>query len=228
MPPKTATTPKKAIPPQGKVKRSPVIGPIHSIPKWVNKVYTASTRADGVFVTWASRSNGSASFVRPLKTHFEKESSSSNLTEEWKVTAIMPRRDFHHPDANAELPASSYDSMWGWDSFVTVATEGDTATSVGKHITGVFNEHETNAAPGQKRSKLQFAFCGEVSDAKAGLKPLSHFLLDEDVAEVFKSVYAGSNEKEFMLGQDVILEGFFGSAEKGRDVLEVGSWAVST
>ena len=228
MAPKTATTPKKAIVSPGRVKRAPVVGPIRTIPKWMNKVYTASTQADGVFVTWAVRAgNGTASFVRPLTAYFEQECNSSNLTNEWKVTAIMPRRDFHNLEANVELPASN-EASWDWDSFVTVATaEDDTAAAIGNHITDAFNRHDTSTAPGQKGNKPKFLFCGEVSDAKAGLKPLSHYLLDEDVAQVFKSMYASNNEKDVMMGQGDILEGFFGSAEKGREVLEGTSWDAS-
>jgi hypothetical protein len=221
MAPKTANTPKKAIVSPGRVKRAPVVGPIRTIPKWMNKVYTASTQADGVFVTWAVRaSNGTASFVRPLTAFFEQQCDSSKLTDEWKVTAIMPRRDFHNLEANVELPGSN-DSSWDWDSFVTVATaEDETAATIGSHITDVFNRHDAGNKP-------KFLFCGEVSDAKAGLKPLSHYLLDEDVAQVFKSMYASNNEKDVMMGQGNILEGFFGSAEKGREVLEGSSWDAS-
>jgi hypothetical protein len=218
---KTATTPKKAIVSPGRVKRAPVVGPIRFIPKWMNKVYTASTQADGVFVTWAVRAgDGTASFVRPLTAYFEQGCNSSKRTDELKVTAIMPRRDFHNLEDNVELPSSN-DASWDWDSFVTVATaEDDTAVTIGEHITDVFNRHDTGKKP-------KFLFCGEVSDAKAGLKPLSYYLLDEDVAQVFKSMYASSNEKDVMMDQSDILEGFFGSAEKGREVLERTSWDAS-
>jgi hypothetical protein len=221
MAPKGSTsTPKKAAPTVGKVKRSPVVGPIVSAPKWLNKVHTASTQARGVFVTWVTKPNGTASYVKPFKAHYEEECIARNLSEAWKVSAVMKRRDLKDPDANVAL-LSSPASAWGWDCFVTVADEAETAASIGKHITASFNEHAANAEEFvSQKYKPKYAFCGDQSAATNGLHPLSHFLLDEDVAQVFVSMFARENEKALMMGQDDILEAFFGSAEKGRQTLE--------
>jgi hypothetical protein len=56
------------------------------------------------------------------------------------------------------------------------------------------------------------------------LNPLTHHLLDEDAGTIFKSMYSEENEKDFIAGQDELLKGFFGSAEKGREVLEEIIW----
>ena len=96
MPPKS--TPKKSAQgTQAKAKRSPVVGPITSDQKWINKVHTASTQAEGVFVSWVSKSTTTASFTKPFKTHFEENGAALKLTEAWKVSAIMVRRDFRSP-----------------------------------------------------------------------------------------------------------------------------------
>lgn len=228
MAPKGSTsTPKKTSPTQGKVMRSPVIGPIVSAPKWLNKVHTASTQAQGVFVTWVTKPNGTASYVKPFKTHYEEECSTLNLSEAWKVSAIMKRRDVKDLDANVALPSSPA-SAWGWDCFVTVGDEDETAAFIGKHITASFNKHAAEAEEFRgQRYKPKYAFCGDQSDDVKGLKPLSHFLLDEDVVQVFVSVFARENEKDLMMGQDDILGAFFGSAEKGRHALEECIWNAS-
>ena len=227
MPPKPST-PKKAASPPVKVKRSTVVGPITSAPKWVNKVHTAPTKADGAFVSWVSKGNSTstAAYTKPFKTHFEEMGNSLNLTEAWRVSAIMPRRDFNDPDANATLPGSP-DSMWGWDSFVTVVgdDEDETAATIGKHITGSLNEFAASAKEFKNQKyKPKYAFCGIPTESEVGgLKPLSHHLLDEDAATVFKSMY-GSHEKEFIMDQNNLLVEFFGSAKRGREVLEEATW----
>ena len=80
-----------------------------------------------------------------------------------------------------------------------------------------------------QKHKPEYIFCGDVSEANSsGLKPLSHFLLDQDVAEVVKYVFENGNEKNAVMNQDDLLESFFGSAEKGREMLEDCPWRGST
>jgi hypothetical protein len=225
MAPKQSTPKKSAAPHPLKVKRSPVVGPILGTQTWVNKVHTAPTKADGVFVTWASKGSV-ASYTNPFKKHFEDNGIAFNLTKAWKVNAIVPRRDFKDPDANAKLPGSP-DKLWGWDSFVTVIDENEdeTAATIGKHITEKLSEFAASAK--QFKNQLhppKYAFSGVPSDSEVeGLKPLSHYLLDENVAAVFKEMY-GQHEKDVIMEQDDLLIGFFGSAQKGREVLEKAIW----
>ena len=225
MPPKT--TPKKSAQgAQAKAKRSPVVGPITHAQKWINKVHTAPTQADGVFVSWVSKSNSTAAFTKPFKNHFEENGSALKLTVAWKVSAIMLRRDFKDPDANQALTVSP-DSAWGWDSFVTIvdAGEDESAESIGKCITESLNEfgEAANEFKGQK-FKPKYAFCGNPSDSDEGLKPLTHYLLDEDVCTIFKTMCGEENKKDFIMGQDALLAEFFGTAKKGRELLEEIIW----
>ena len=231
MPPKNVT-PKKPPSAHGKVKWSPPAGPIsaNNASKWTHKVYTASTQVVGIFVTWVSKPNGyGASFVKPLKTHYEQQVVNLGLVEEWKISGIYPRRDHKDPVANKVLPGSRGTS-WPWDCFVTIAVEGDTAKSIGKHITKVLTEFAAQADVFKDQKHMpKYAFCGDVTEAQpTGLKPLSHFLLDEHVMEVFASVFASANEKDLMMDQDDILKTFFGSAEKGREMLEGCIWGGSS
>ena len=225
MPPKI--TPKKSAQAAAKPKRSPVIGPINSAQKWINKVHTASTQADGVYVSWVSKSNSTAAYTKPFKNHFEDNGSALNLTTAWKVSAIMPRRNFKDPDANQALPVSP-GSAWGWDCFVTIVDvdKVESAASIGKHITVSLTEFGAAANEFKaQRFKPKYAFCGDPSDSGAeGKKPLAHHLLDEDVGTILKTMYGEENEKDFIAGQDELLKGFFGSAEKGREVLEEMIW----
>jgi hypothetical protein len=224
MPPKI--TPKKSAQAAAKPKRSPVVGPINSAQKWINKVHTASTQADGVYVSWVSKSNSTASYTKPFKNHFEENGSALNLTTAWKVSAIMPRRDFKDPDANQALP-SSPGSAWKWDCFVTIVDvdEVESAASIGKHLAQSLTEFGAvaNDFKGQK-FKPKYAFRTEPSDSVEGMNPLTHHLLDEDAGTIFKSMYSEENKKDFIAGQDELLKGFFGSAEKGREVLEEIIW----
>ena len=223
-PPKTP--PKKSAQAPAKPKRSPVVGPINGAQKWINKVHTASTQVDGVFVSWVSKSNSTASYTKPFKNHFEENGSALNLTTAWNVSAIMPRRDFKAPETNQVLP-SSPGSAWKWDCFVTIVDvdEEKSAASIGKRITEALTEFGAVAKEfmGQK-FKPKYAFRGDPSDSAEGMMPLTHYLLDEDAAEILKAMYGNNNEKDFIAGQDELLKGFFGSAEKGREVLEEIIW----
>jgi hypothetical protein len=224
MPPKGAPK-KSAQGTQAKAKRSPVVGPISGL-KWINKVHTAPTQAEGVFISWVSKSSSTASFTKPFKTHFEENGVALKLTQAWKVSAIMVRRDFKDPDANQALTVSP-DSAWGWDSFVTIvdAGEDESAETIGMRITESLNEFgaSANEFKGQK-FKPKYAFCGNPSDSGEGLKPLAHCLLDEDVCDIFKSMHGEENKKDFIMGQDELLKSFFGTAQKGRELLEEIIW----
>lgn len=232
MPPKSIATPKKVAQAQGKAKWSPPAGPMMNTSKgkWAQKVYTASTEADGIFVTWSSKPSGlEGSYVKPFKNYYLKEVADLELDKKWKITGIYPRRDCTDPIANKVLLGNK-NSSWPWDCFVT-AEEGATAKSIGKHITKVLTEVAAEAEEFKvQKYKPKYAFCSDVTEAqpKAGLKPLSHFLLDENVAEVVKYVFENGNEKDAVMNQDDLLKSFFGSAEKGREMLEDCVWDGST
>jgi len=231
MPPKSIATPKKAAQAKDKLKWSQKSGPISSgTNRWAHKVYTTSTEADGIFVTWTSKPNGEeASYVTPLKKLYLRDGADLELDKKWKITGIYPRRDCKDPIANKVLLGNK-NSSWPWDCFVT-AEEGATAKSIGKHITKVLTEFAAEAEEFKvQKYKPKYAFCGDVTEAqpKAGLKPLSHYLLDENVAEVVKYVFENGNEKDAVMNQDDLLKSFFGSAEKGREMLEDCVWGGGT
>ncbi|MDH5649910.1 MAG: hypothetical protein OEY67_09680 [Gammaproteobacteria bacterium] len=231
MPPKSIATPKKVAQAQGKAKWSPPAGPMMNTSKgkWAQKVYTASTEADGIFVTWSSKPSGlEGSYVKPFKNYYLKEVADLELDKKWKIHGIYSRRDRKDLAANKVLQGS-HNASYGWDCFVTAAEDG-TAKSIGKHITKALNEFAQQAEEFKaQKHKPEYIFCGDVSEANSsGLKPLSHFLLDQDVAEVVKYVFENGNEKNAVMNQDDLLESFFGSAEKGREMLEDCPWRGST
>lgn len=230
MPPKSIATPKKAAQAKGKVvKWSQKSGPIsNGANRWAHKVYTTSTEADGIFVTWTSKPNGEASYVTPLKKLYLRDGADLELDKKWKIHGIYSRRDRKDLAANKVLQGS-HNASYGWDCFVTAAEDG-TAKSIGKHITKALNEFAQPAEEFKaQKHKPEYIFCGDVSEANSsGLKPLSHFLLDQDVAEVVKYVFENGNEKDAVMNQDDLLKSFFGSAEKGREMLEDCVWDGST
>jgi hypothetical protein len=231
MPPKSIATPKKAAQTQGKVKWSPAAGPMMNMSKdkWAQKVYTTSTEADGIFVTWSSKPSGlESSYVVPFKNFYLKQVAASELDKKWMIHGIYSRRDRKDLAANKVLPGG-HNTSYGWDCFVTAA-QGATAKSIGKHITNALNDFTKEADEFKtQKHKPEYIFCGDVSEANSsGLKPLSHFLLDQDVAAVFKFVFENGNEKDLMMDQDDILKSYFGSAEKGREMLEDCLWRGST
>jgi hypothetical protein len=203
------------------IKKSVTTGPIAGgTSRWVNKIHTIKSKAD-VFVSWASKGPSTASFTKPFKTHFNQNASTSDVSQTWGVAAVMPRRDFNDLEADTSLPGAP-DAIWQWDAFVTVAGDGDTVESVGKNIAASLTDFAmTSVAFNGQKHKPKFVYNPRPVESQEAM-PLSHFLLDRDVVEVFKSVY-GENEMDVLLQQEDILENFFGSADKGRTVL-IGTW----
>jgi hypothetical protein len=198
------------------IKKSVTIGPIaDGSRRNLNKIHTVKTEAD-VFVSWASKGPFTASFTKPFKTHFNHNASTSDVSQAWRVSAVMPRRDFNDVEANTNLPGAP-DANWHWDAFVTIAADGDTAESIGKNIATSLTNFALTSNAFNGKNKPGFVYNPRPVESQEAM-PLSYFLLDQDVAHVFKSMYA-ENEMDVLLQQDDILEKFFGSADKGRAVL---------
>ena len=144
----------------------------------------------------------------------------------WKISGFLTRREFNQTDPleNKKLTGSP-DAAWPWEAIVTlVPPQSDpspTAVSVGKHVASTF----TAFADESKvfgRNKVSFAFHRDASEAEPA--PLSRYVVDDDVVQVVKIMYAKQHKKEDVLDNDDLLKSFFGDADRGRSLLEFEAW----
>lgn len=205
------------------VKRALITAPINPASAYIHKIDTAQTKAKGIYVSWATKPNGlEAVYVAPIKNYFNMNASKNDLVATWKIACIMHRRD---PSAEGNVKLSgSKGNDWPWDAFVTVGEEGDSPEAVGEHIAETLSSFSKIKGSGFNY-KQEFSFRRVASDGD-DLKPLTYYLLDEHVVLIFKHMFASENTKEKMMEEDEILEDFFGTAERGRDLLIDEHWVV--
>ena len=210
------------------VKLSYNIGAISNKQGYSNKITTVKVAADNVFVSWSTRPGAKnvSSYLKPLKDHFELHCNDNGLLDTWKISGFLTRREFNQTDPleNKKLTGSP-DAAWPWEAIVTILPPqidpSPTAVSVGKHVASTF----TAFADESKvfgRNKVSFAFHRDASEAEPA--PLSRYVLDEDVVQVVKIMYAQQHKKEDVLDNDDLLERFFGDADRGRSLLEFEAW----
>ena len=210
------------------VKLSYNIGAINSKQGYSNKITTVKVAADNVFVSWSTRPGGSnvSSYLKPVKDHFDQHCTENGgeLIKKWKISGFLTRREFNEMDPleNKKLTGSP-DAAWPWEAIVTILPHdtSSTAASVGKHIANAFTAFATDSKA-FGRNKVSFAFHRDASEAEPA--PLSRYVLDEDVVQVVKIMYAQQHKKEDVLDNDDLLERFFCDADRGRSLLEFEAW----
>jgi hypothetical protein len=143
--------------------------------------------------------------------------------KKWKISGFLTRRDFNEmdPSENKKLTGSP-DALWPWEAIITILPHdtSSTAVSIGKHIADAFTAFATDSKA-FGRNKVSFAFHRDVSEAQPS--PLSRYVVDDDVVQVVKLMYA-QHEKEDILDNDDLLKSFFGDADRGRSLLEFEAW----
>ena len=210
------------------VKLSYNIGAISNKQGYSNKITTVKVAADNVFVSWSTRpcAKNVSSYLKPLKDHFELHCNDNGLLDTWKISGFLTRREFNQTDhlENKKLTGSP-DAAWPWEAIVTILPPQidppPTAVSVGKHVADAFTAFATDSKA-FGRNKVSFAFHRDASEAEPA--PLSRYVLDEDVVQVVKIMYAQQHKKEDVLDNDDLLERFFGDADRGRSLLEFEAW----
>ena len=210
------------------VKLSYNIGAISNKQGYSNKITTVKVAADNVFVSWSTRPGAKnvSSYLKPLKDHFELHCNYNGLLDTWKISGFLTRREFNQTDPleNKKLTGSP-DAAWPWEAIVTILPPQidppQTAVSVGKHVADAFTAFATDSKA-FGRNKVSFAFHRDASEAEPA--PLSRYVLDEDVVQVVKIMYAQQHKKEDVLDNDDLLERFFGDADRGRSLLEFEAW----
>ena len=210
------------------VKLSYNIGAISNKQGYSNKITTVKVAADNVFVSWSTRPGAKnvSSYLKPLKDHFELHCNDNGLLDTWKISGFLTRREFNQTDPleNKKLTGSP-DAAWPWEAIVTILPPQidppPTAVSVGKHVADAFTAFATDSKA-FGRNKVSFAFHRDASEAEPA--PLSRYVLDEDVVQVVKIMYAQQHKKEDVLDNDDLLERFFGDADRGRSLLEFEAW----
>lgn len=163
--------------------------------------------------------NGNAAYVKPIVDYLGS-CNTGRVSREWKILGVLPRRDERNVDQNKKLPGAP-GKEWPWEAFVAVVNdeeEGETTKSVGKHITDMLNMHASRSG-----ATSRYVFYRVVSNDN-NLRPLSYYLLDEDTTDVFLALYKHNNEKVHVMQSDELLRSYFGSAERGRELLALEAW----
>ena len=168
---------------------------------WVNTVQTFSTAVEGIFVTYLTCKNDGA-YVAPQKKYVLD--APIEAADEWNIHGVFERVNGN--DILTVSPTRSY----AWECFVTLGNNdgGDTAESVGIHITRSFNEfakenHELFKFPQRYRFK-------NTNDTSANKPPLNKFISNEDTLKVMKNFWH-ENTYEDIANSDTAVESFFGN-----------------
>ncbi len=179
----------------------------------VYQVNTAETKADSVFVSWITQPNGLMSYqTRHIKNHFSACVDFED-TEIWKVFDIMPCSDDRRSGGSS------------WDVFVSIGLNGESAEVIGGNLAatftaflGVESDNTDNFGNCDWFDSMQQGYTfGGVASSKTRLLPVLDYLSEEDTTLIFK---AYCNAKEHFTIEDNLLVAFFGTAEKGRDLIE--------
>ena len=205
------------------------VGALNSKQGFNNKITTVKVAADNVFVSWSTRPGGKnvSSYLKPYKDYFNLHCNENDglLMNDWKISGFLTRRkyDEDYPMENEKLTGSP-DAAWLWEAIITIVppNNGDTpvtAASVGKHIASTFTNFDDDKT---NRSKASFVYHRDASEAQPA--PLSRYIVDDDVVQVIKLMYANLHKKEDVLGNDELLKSFFGVADRGRSLLEYEEW----
>ena len=177
------------------------------------QVNTAETKAESVFLSWITQPNGLVTCnTGHIKKHFRACLDFEDM-ETWKVFDIMQCADVGQRGSS--------------DVFVTIGRKGESAEDIGKHLAatftaflGVETDNTNNFGDGDRFDIIQQGYTfGGVASNKTRLLPLLHYLSEENTILIFK---AYCNTEEHFIIEDDVLIAFFGTADKGRNLLERG------
>lgn len=170
------------------------------------KIDTIQTAVDRICLSFISRHDGSSAYIKPMYDFFIENANKRDLVNEWKVSGFKLQR-------NAGTRANGL-------IVVTVKTNNDdTARSIGKHIASAFTDFiclQTQNPHYNKKEK--FVFHRDITEDNPA--PLSEYLRDKDVVDIFNRIIIIDNKDE--LFDDVnakLLESFFGSVDNARRLL---------
>lgn len=171
---------------------------------WVNVIKTFGSLADDMFFTYVTCKNEGA-YVAPQKRFIKNDP--DDAAENWNIHGVFDR-----VENNIPLTVSpSRDYMW--DCFVTYGSEGDTAESIGAHITREFNLFaKENSDEFKFPQKYRFRNGGDTASTR---HPVNHFISNDDTLVVMKSMLSEGNTHEKLAASNDTLESFFGSDPNG-------------
>lgn len=183
--------------------------------KYANVIVTHSTKVPEIAISIASKpkEGSGGTFTHYIKKKYEDPVLGNDLSEEWAVTAILPRRlSARENSAMAQYPGSRYD----WQCFVHFVTGSDTPVSLGKQLArGLTKFTRDKELSGMENADV-YVFKSAEEHPNS---PLSHFLLDEDVVELMKIIHSEEMQLHEVMENDEILEQFFESASKAKEIL---------
>ena len=179
-------------------------------------------------------------YTKPIVDAFE-EDLDGEIPAKWNVMKIAIQKGKEKSDGSFDQVPKSPASKIGWDVFIGFRkNESTSAKSIGVHLAKELTSFVKNCPQVSACFGLQlyykhtnsstdsFHLCVVKYDTKIPFMfrrinngprlPLSHYLFDKDVASVLKRCYSGFS-KDDIAADDSALEGFFGSAETGREVL---------
>ena len=175
-------------------------------------VNTAETKADSIFVSWITLPDGIMSYETSHIRNLFQACSYFDEVNTWKLLDIMQCRDVENSDG---LP---------WDVFGSIGRKGESAEIIGKHLAATFTAFDGvdsyidgGSDNGRCRGQQQYMFGGVASNMQR--LPLLHYLSDDNTVFVFEEICDYCDE-DYRMAKDETLIGFFGTAERGRQLLQ--------
>ena len=209
-----------------KTKLVPITNPYSSSSstaknKYINHIDTARTLVEDFFISTATKYNKKQAFLYDFKKEFPKH-------DDWMITTFMSLRDPSKPASNEYLYEEGTDYTWTCIVCRSMS-EDDTAVSIGTHLAKVFSDYNVEQHASQKPQMgspfkfppTKFDFRNDLTSSPP--KPLNYYLTDGDAVKLLKQMYAEDNKKSTVMEKDDLLVKYFGSAELGREMLQMMS-----
>lgn len=227
---------------------SPIKGNRVKKSTWGNTVEVYETLVEPIVVVICTRMDKpEGSYITPMIRAFNDDAT-GELNNKWKILTFTSRRgeDSNAKPGERNAMKKNKESTYEWEAIVAIVNrEKETANDVGAIIAKEFSEFSKNdrqvrcndyfgvvklhfitlfllslsSSPTsyKKLKGIPFVFQGRKGDEKSA-EPLNKYLLDDDCVYILKRCYYEST-KEDLLEHDEVMVNFFGSSEKGQEIL---------
>ena len=201
------------------LKKKKDTSPVKSIKKGGNVIDVYETLADDIVILVASKpKKNEAAYINPFKTIFNDDDAGEEYQELFPIVGFFDRKNpdaygIYGTDVTMKQKPSDPKCRYTWECMVSIL-DGDVTTSeVGKKLAKEFTKFSATEASGMNKDHFRF---GRVKGRD--LKPLNHYLLDQDCVLLLRKMHAESDLDDVLKADDTLAY-YFGTAEKGRDVL---------
>lgn len=202
-----------------------------------NKVLTAKTKVSWIFVSWVVKTNETGPccmhHIEDAYPLLYEELDACNISDMFEV-----RRGGNDETLNQKPLRFQERSKWPLSQvFVTITQEKSDAKTIGKNLASNLVQLDTKARADCNPKYYRGPYGNHIPDPKAGftfggivshddnLLPLSYYLSDRDTLSLLHKIFGDKYTKEVMMSDfNHIIEGFFGDARRGRELINGSDW----